>query len=123
MKGQLFDSGSTKVGCFIGDHTKTSIGTLINSGTVLGMMSNILGAGCLLPKSVPSFVMFMDNKFYKAGLKQLTGTARTAMGRRKVTMTPQEEALIERLFDLTKDDRDELIKKSRKEMMIQRGLR
>jgi hypothetical protein len=45
------------------------------------------------------------------------------MGRRKVTMTPQEEALIQRLFDLTKDDRDELIKKSRKEMMIQRGLR
>jgi UDP-N-acetylglucosamine diphosphorylase/glucosamine-1-phosphate N-acetyltransferase len=123
VKGQLFDTGSTKVGCFIGDHTKTSIGTLINSGTVLGMMSNILGAGCLLPKSVPSYVMFMDNKFYKAGLKQLIGTARTAMGRRKVTMTPQEEALIQRLFDLTKDDRDELIKKSRKEMMIQRGLR
>jgi UDP-N-acetylglucosamine diphosphorylase/glucosamine-1-phosphate N-acetyltransferase len=123
VKGQLLDSGSTKVGCFIGDHTKTSIGTLINSGTVLGMMSNILGAGCLLPKSVPSFVMFMDNKIYKAGLGQLIGTARTAMGRRKAAMTPEEEALIRRLFELTKDERDELIRKSRKEMMIQRGLR
>ena len=123
VKGQLLDSGSTKVGCFIGDHTKTSIGTLINSGTVIGMMCNILGAGCLLPKSVPSFAMFMDDKFYKAGIKQLVGTARTAMGRRKVEMTPQEEALLQHLFDLTKDERDELIKKSRKEMMIQRGLR
>jgi len=41
----------------------------------------------------------------------------------EVRRPTEEEALILRLFDLTKDERDELIKKSRKEMMIQRGLR
>ena len=122
VRGQLLDTGSTKVGCFVGDHTKTSIGTLINTGTVIGMMSNILGVGQLLPKSVPSFAMFMDGKFFKAGLKQLIETARTAMGRRKVQMTAQDEALLKFLFELTKEERDELTKKSRKEMMVQKGL-
>ena len=122
MKGQLMDTGSGKVGCFIGDHTKTSIGTLINTGTMIGMMSNILGVGHLLPKSVPSFVMFMEGKFFKAGIKQLIGTARTAMGRRKVEMLQEEEELLTFLFGLTKEERLVAVKKSRKEMMIQKGL-
>jgi len=122
VKGQLIDTGSPKVGCFIGDHTKTSIGTLINTGTMVGMMSNILGIGHLLPKSVPSFAMFMKGKCFKAGINQLTGTARTAMGRRKVEMLPEEEDLLKFLFNLTKEERLAAVKKSRKEMMIQKGL-
>lgn len=122
MNGQLMDTGSMKVGCFIGDFTKTSIGTLVNTGTIIGMMSNILGAGCLLPKTAPSFVMFMDNKFFKAGKKQLVATARTAMGRRKMELLPAEEALLEYLFTLTRDERMMAVKKSRKELMAQKGI-
>ena len=122
FKGQLMDTKDTKVGCFIGDHTKTSIGTVINTGTMIGMMSNILGVGHLLPKSVPSFGMFMEGKLFKAGLKRLTETAKTAMGRRKVEMLPEEEELLKFLFDLTKEERMEAVKKSRREMMAQKGL-
>ena len=123
LKGQLMDTGSTKVGCFIGDHTKTSIGTLMNTGTIIGVMSNVLGAGHLLPKCVPSFVMFMEGKFFKAGIKQLIATARTAMRRRNVEMSEAEEALIKHIFDLTREERMQAVKKSRREMMIQKGLR
>jgi len=123
MKGRLMDTGSTKVGCFIGDHTKTSIGTVINTGTILGMMSNILGVGCLLPKTMPSFVVFMDGKVFKAGIKQLISTARTAMGRRKVELLPEEEDLLRFLFHLTKDERMEAVKKSRKELAAKHGLK
>jgi len=122
VSGRLMDTGSLKVGCFIGDFTKTSIGTLINTGTIIGMMSNILGAGCLLPKSVPSFIMFMDNKFFKAGRKQLIAAARAAMSRRKLELLPQEEALIEHLFKLTGEERMEAVRKSRREMMAQKGI-
>jgi len=122
FKGKLTDTGSGKVGAFIGDHAKTSIGTLINTGTMIGMMSNILGVGSLLPKSVPSFVMYMEGMFFKAGRKKLAETARTAMSRRKVAMLPEEEELLGFLFELTKDERMDAVKKSRKEMMARKGL-
>ena len=123
FKGRLTDTGSPKVGCFIGDHTKTSIGTLINTGTIIGMMANILGAGSLLPKTMPSFVMYMDGKVFKTSAKRLIETARTAMGRRKVELLPEEEELFKFLFALTKEERMAAVKKSRKEMVFQKGLR
>jgi len=35
--GKQVDSGSIKAGCYIGDHSKTAIGTMINTGTVVGI--------------------------------------------------------------------------------------
>jgi len=35
------DTYSIKAGCIIGDHTKTAIGTMINTGTVIGPFCNI----------------------------------------------------------------------------------
>jgi hypothetical protein len=115
LNGELTDTGDTKVGCFIGDHTKTSIGTILNTGTVVGMMDNLVFDGSLFPKFVTSFVWFINNKPMKgAGIKAMLETARTAMGRRKVEMSDAEEALIRHIFDLTKAERRESIKKARK---------
>ena len=44
------DTGSTKVGALIGDHTKTSIGTLFNTGAYVGAMALIAATGKPLPK-------------------------------------------------------------------------
>ena len=123
VKGQIMNTGCLKVGCFIGDHSKTSIGTMINTGTMIGVASNLLGVGHLLPKSVPSFVLFMEGKFFKVGLKQQIETAHKALGRRDVTMLPEEEALLKFLFDMTKEDRREILKKSRRQMLMEKGLR
>ena len=38
-------TGMTKVGCFLGDHTKTGLGTLLNTGTNVGAFCNLLPAG------------------------------------------------------------------------------
>jgi len=48
------DTGTLKVGCFLGDHVKTAIGTLLNTGTVVGAGANLFGAG-MPPKYVPPF--------------------------------------------------------------------
>ena len=37
------DTGLTKLGCLLGDHVKTAIGTRINTGTVVGAGSNLFG--------------------------------------------------------------------------------
>ena len=123
VKGQIMSTGNLKAGCFIGDHSKTSIGTMINTGTMIGVASNLLGVGHLLPKSVPSFVLFMEGKFFKVGLKQQIATAHKAMDRRDTTMLPEEESLLKFLFDKTREDRREILKRSRRQMLIEKGLR
>ncbi len=52
--GKVHDSGQQFLGCFIGDHAKTGIGTLINTGTVIGVGANVLG-GKPTPKMIPNF--------------------------------------------------------------------
>ncbi|MEZ4414199.1 MAG: putative sugar nucleotidyl transferase [Gemmatimonadota bacterium] len=50
----VHDTGLTKVGCFLGDHVKTGIGTMLNTGTVVGAGSNLFG-GTMPPTWVPPF--------------------------------------------------------------------
>ena len=55
LGGDPVATGQAKVGCFIGDHTRTGMGSMLNTGTAIGVMCNVLPAGPLLPKHVPSF--------------------------------------------------------------------
>ena len=48
----LVDTGLIKVGCLIGDHAKTGIGTLFSTGSVVGAGSNLFG-GLMSPRDVP----------------------------------------------------------------------
>lgn len=48
------DTGLMKFGVIIGDHSKTSINTMLNTGTVVGVSSNIFGTG-FPEKYIPSF--------------------------------------------------------------------
>lgn len=117
LNGQTIDTGDTKVGSFIGDHTKTSIGTLFNTGTIVGMMTNILGGSEILPKSIPSFCLFANAKAFKGfGLKSLLKTAETAMGRRKVVLTEDDRVLLTHAYELTAPEREEAVKKARREI-------
>ncbi len=112
------DTGSTKVGSLIGDHTKTSIGVLFNTGSVVGAMAIIMSTGKPLPKFIPSFAWFIEGVVTKGfGRKTLYGTANTAMGRRKQKWTPAQEAMWDRIFEMTAEPRDEAVKKGRRAMM------
>ena len=48
------DTGQRFVGLLLGDHAKTAIGSLFNTGTTVGFASNIFGGG-MPPKYVPDF--------------------------------------------------------------------
>ncbi|HPG10440.1 MAG TPA: putative sugar nucleotidyl transferase [Chitinophagaceae bacterium] len=43
-----------KCGVMMGDYSRTAVGTLINTGTVVGVNCNVFGNG-LTPKNIPSF--------------------------------------------------------------------
>lgn len=116
------DTGSNKVGALIGDHTKTSIGTLFNTGAYVGAMTLIAATGKPLPKFIPSFAWFLEGVVTKGfGKRKLYETAKTAMGRRKREWTPAQEAMWDEIFNMTAPPRKEAIKKGRRTLTSQRN--
>ncbi len=116
---EAIDTGSTKVGSLIGDHTKTSIGTLLNTGSYLGAMAIIMGTGKPLPKYIPSFAWFVEGIVTKGfGKGRLYETAKTAMGRRKCTWSAEAEAMWDAVFEMTAPERNAAVKKGRKTLLL-----
>jgi len=112
------DTGSTKVGCLIGDHTKTSVGVFFNTGSYVGAMGILMSTGKPLPKFIPSFSWFVEGVVTKGfGRKSLYETAATAMSRRKCRWTEADRAMWDAIFEMTAGPRDEAVKKGRKAMM------
>ena len=110
-------TGSTKVGALIGDHTKTSIGTLLNTGAYLGAMTIIATNGKLLPKFIPSFGWYIEGAVTKGfGKHKLYSTAKIAMSRRKCAWTEADQSLWDAIYELTAPERDEAIRKGRKQL-------
>lgn len=110
------NTGSTKVGSLIGDHVKTSIGTLLNTGAYIGAMSLLVSDGRLMPKFIPSFGWCVDgavsNGFGKA---RLYATARAALARRDCVWTETEEKMWDAIYEMTAPSREAAIRKSRKQ--------
>jgi len=117
LNGNPVDTGSIKVGSFIGDHTKTSIGTLLNTGTIIGIMCNLMAGSGPLPKYIPSFCWYLQDRISKGlGLGAALATARAAMGRRKRQLSPAMERLIRYTESLTKQEKMEKVRRDRKRL-------
>ena len=111
IRGKPMDSNEIKVGVFVGDHTKTGLGTLFSTGNIVGMMCNILpAAGKLLPKFIPSFTWFYRNEFSEGkGFEHNIEAVRTAMSRRGIELSVEDIELLNTLYELTKAEREEVI--------------
>ena len=107
-------TGSTKVGALIGDHTKTSIGTLLNTGACVGAMTLLVTSGRLLPKFIPSFTWHINDAITPGmGKAPLYATARTATGRRKCQWTEADEAMWNAVYEITAEERKDAIERSK----------
>lgn len=114
LAGEVFDTDQTKIGCYIGDHTKTAIGSLFNTGSSIGVMCMILPGGELLPKHVPSFSRIWHGEVLDGwDLNRSLETARTAMGRRGVELTAAGERLLRHLERQTWAEREAAIRRHR----------
>lgn len=102
------DSGSVFVGATIGDHTKSAINTVFNSGTVVGVSSNVFGSG-FPPKFIPSFSWGgAGEAFATYSFDRALEVAERVMQRRGVTMREEERELFQTIFEMTTDDRRRL---------------
>jgi len=118
MHGRLpINTGSNKVGCLIGDHTKTSIGTFLNTGAYVGAMCVIMATGKPMQKFIPSFAWLLEGVVTKGfGKRKQYETARHVMDRRGCAWTAADEAMWDAVFELSKARREDLIKKGRRAM-------
>jgi UDP-N-acetylglucosamine diphosphorylase/glucosamine-1-phosphate N-acetyltransferase len=110
------NTGSNKVGALIGDHVKTSIGTLLNTGAYVGPMSVLVSSGRLMPKFIPSFTWYLNNEITPAdgpgrGKESLYATAKTALGRRGCKWTKQDEAMWDAIYEMTRGEREAAMEK------------
>lgn len=88
------DTGAIKLGCFLGDHVKTGIGLLLNTGTVVGAGSNLFGGG-MPPKYVPPFSWGTGDDLSAYRVDKFLEVAERAMARRKVALTPSAREQLE----------------------------
>lgn len=83
VDGSRIATGRNKIGSYIGDHSKSGLGSLINTGTNVGVFGNLLPAGELLPQFVPSFCWVEQGRITdRADLATLFDTAEKVMERR-----------------------------------------
>jgi len=88
------DTELLKVGCFLGDHVKTGIGTTLNTGTVIGAGTNLFG-GVMPPSAVPPFCWGAGPDLTEHRLDKFLETAERAMRRRNQALSAGMRRVLE----------------------------
>jgi len=91
-------------GLVMGDHTKTGISSMFNSGTTAGVCSNIFGVS-YQRNFIPSFVWGGTSGFRKHRLEEAMVTAKAVYARRNLPFDAVEENIFKTVFELTSDNR------------------
>ena len=103
LNNETIDTGTQFLGVIIGDHSKSAINTMFNTGTIVGISSNIFGAG--FPEQyIPSFSWGGAEGLTTYELNKSIQTAKIVFGRRNKEFTIEDEKLLETVFNLTKEE-------------------
>ncbi|MEM9981753.1 MAG: GlmU family protein [Bacteroidota bacterium] len=94
----FMDTGKQFCGLMMGDHSKTGINTMFNTGTVVGVCSNVVG-GSFPPKFVPSFSWHKGDAFEIYQLEKAFVTAEKVMQRRKKTFTTVDQQILQYIYE------------------------
>lgn len=104
VNGKQHDTGLQFVGLTMGDHSKTGINVMFDTGSIVGCSCNVYGSG-LPPKYLSSFAWGSPGSFVTYDLEKSLETARRVMTRRSVAMTPVYERRLREVFEATAADR------------------
>jgi hypothetical protein len=104
INGKEINTGETFIGLFMGDHSKTGIGTLFNTGTVVSVGCNLYGSD-LPPKYIPSFTWGGNGHYQEYQLDRFIQTAQRVMARRQVKMGDAYRQMLEIIFKQTAKER------------------
>ena len=100
------NTGLQFCGLIMGDHTKCSINTMFNTGTVVGVSANIFGSG--FPRNfIPSFSWGGASGFSVYKLAKVFDVVEKVFTRRKLKFDKVEKDILTHVYDMTKRYRNE----------------
>lgn len=101
---KFLDTKEQFCGLMMGDHSKSGIGTMFNTGTIVGVACNIFGSG--FPRTfIPSFSWGGAAGFMTHRPNKVKETASIAMARRDLDFNQIEENIINHVFEVTNEYR------------------
>ncbi len=105
IKNKLLDTKQLFIGIFIGDYSKSAISTRFNSGTVIGIGSNIV-SNIFPPKNIKAFSWIIDNKINIHNFNKFIQTAKITKTRRNQVFTKNEQEFYFNYFQQSEIDVD-----------------
>lgn len=99
-KETFVDTGLQFCGLIMGDHSKCSINTMFNTGTVVGVNANIFGGG-FPPKFIPSFSWGGAGEFNTFKPDKALEVAERMFARRGKNLDKREQNILEQVYKLT----------------------
>ncbi len=100
LEGKDIPTGSKKIGCFIGDHSKTGIGTFFNTGIVIGFCNNLYGGSLFADKEIGHYKWGTPGNLTEFKLDKAISIAKSVMARRDREFTSSMNSLFERIFKM-----------------------
>jgi UDP-N-acetylglucosamine diphosphorylase/glucosamine-1-phosphate N-acetyltransferase len=97
--GAIKNTGRQFMGLIMGDHTKTGINTLFNTGTVVGFNCNIFSSE-LPGKFVPSFSWGHGTQMTEYDVEKAMQTASVVLERRKAKFTEAHRKIFAKIFEM-----------------------
>jgi UDP-N-acetylglucosamine diphosphorylase/glucosamine-1-phosphate N-acetyltransferase len=91
-------------GLIMGDHSKSGINTMFNTGTVVGVNANIFGGG-FPPKFIPSFSWGGADSVTEFSLEKAIGVASKVWERRGMLFDLEEQKIFSSIFGQTAHQR------------------
>ena len=83
----------------MGDHCKTGINTMLNTGTVCGVSANIFGPG-FPAKFIPSFTWGATEKSEQFRLDKAFEIAQNMMARRNINLSAADKKILEHVHKM-----------------------
>ncbi len=99
------NTGLQFCGLMMGDHSKSGINTMFNTGTVVGVSSNIYG-GDFSRNFIPSFSWGGASGFTEFRLDKAFEVAKQMMKRRHIDFDDTEQKILKHIFEQTKEYRN-----------------
>ncbi|GIV26424.1 MAG: glucose-1-phosphate thymidylyltransferase [Bacteroidia bacterium] len=100
LEDTMINTGLQFCGLIMGDHSKSGINTMFNTGTVVGVAANIFGAD-FPPKHIPSFSWGGAKGFQEYKIEKLFETAQEMYKRRQKELTDREKNILQNVLKLT----------------------
>ena len=104
VNGTEVNSGIQFLGLIMGDHSKSAINTMFNTGTVVGFSCNIFGAG-FPSKEIPSFSWGGSEEMMNYKVEKSIETAAKVLERRNIEMSEADKSLFMKIYEVTKEAR------------------